>query len=110
MTDEDVELGGVQALDGLVVDRKVEDAEEILGVLVDLWPLPLGKDVLEVERVPAEALGEGGRFLMAGIVEVNPGQTVRVELCNAPLRACGDVPRLRARSRALDAGKAWHRD
>jgi hypothetical protein len=23
---------------------------------------------------------------------------------------CGDVPRLRARSRALDAGKAWHRD
>ena len=110
MADEDVELGGVQALDGLVVDREVQDAEEVLGVLVDLRPLALREDVLEVERVPAEALGEGGRFLLAGIVEVNPGQAVRAELCNARLRACGGVPRLRARSRALDAGKAWHRD
>ncbi len=110
MADEDVELGGVQALDGLVVDREVEDAEEVLGVLVDLRPLALREDVLEVERVPAEALGQGGRFLRAGIVEVDPGQAVRVELGNAPLRACAGVPRLRARSRALDAGKAWHRD
>ena len=110
MADEDVELGGVQALDGLVVDREVQDAEEVFGVLVDFRPLALRENVLEVERVPAEPLGKGGRFLLAGIVEVNPGQAVRVELCNAPLRACGGVPRLRARSRALDAGKAWHRD
>ena len=110
MADEDVELGGVQALNSLVVDREVQDPEEVFGVLVDLRSLALRKDVLQIERVPAEALGEGGRFLMAGIVEVNPGQAVRVELCNPRLRACGGVPRLRARSRALDAGKAWHRD
>jgi len=68
VTDEDVELGGVQALDGLVVDREVQYAEEVLGVLVDLRPLALREDVLEVERVPAEALGEGRCFLVAGIV------------------------------------------
>jgi len=68
VADEDVELGGVQALDGLVVDREVQDAEEVFGVLVDLRPLALRENVLEVKRMPAEALRESGRFLMAGIV------------------------------------------
>src|SRR5207249_6818533 len=52
--DEHVELGGVQALDRLVVDREVEDDEEVVRVVVDLRPLALREDVLEVERVPAE--------------------------------------------------------
>src|SRR4029453_401300 len=41
LAEEDVELGGVQALDRLVVEREVEDAEEIVRVLVDLRPLAL---------------------------------------------------------------------
>ena len=58
--DEDVELGGVQPLDRRVVDREVEDGEEValVGVVVDLRPLALREHVLDVERVPAEALGE----------------------------------------------------
>ena len=37
--EEEVELGGIQPLDRLVVHRKVEDAEEILRVVVDLGAL-----------------------------------------------------------------------
>ena len=60
LADEDVELGGVQPLDGLVVDGEVEDGEEVAVVLVvvDLRPLALRDDVLDVQRVPAEAVGE----------------------------------------------------
>ena len=76
MAEEDVQLGGVQPLDGLVVEREVEDEEEVVGVLVDLRPLALREHVLEVERVPAEALGELGRGLLVGRVEVDPGQAV----------------------------------
>ena len=56
--DEDVELGSVQPLDRLVVDGEVEDDEEIavLLVVVDLRALTLRDDVLDVERMPAEAL------------------------------------------------------
>ena len=110
MADEEVELGGVQALDRFVVDREVEDAEEVVGILVDLRALALREDILEVERVPAEAIGEGSCLLGPRSVEMNPGQAVRLELCDAALRPCGGFPRLRARSRTLDAGKAWHGD
>ena len=57
-TDEEVELGCAQAMDDLVVDREVEDAEEVtvLGVVVDLRPLALREDVFEVERMPSEPL------------------------------------------------------
>ena len=43
---------GVQPLDGLVVDREVEDGEEVAVVLVvvDLRPLALRDDVLDVQR------------------------------------------------------------
>ena len=60
LPDEDVELAGVEPLDGLVVDGEVEDGEEVALVLVvvDLRPLALGDDVLDVQRMPAEALGE----------------------------------------------------
>src|SRR5207244_2065756 len=58
--DEDVELGGIQALDRAVVDREVQDAEEValVGVVVDLRALALRHDVLDVERMPAAAVGE----------------------------------------------------
>jgi hypothetical protein len=62
-SEEDVELAGVQPLDRLVVDREVEDDEAVVVVLVDLRPLALGEDVLDVQRMPAEALGERGRLL-----------------------------------------------
>ena len=55
--EEEVELAGVQPLDVLVVRREVEDAEEVavVDVVVDLRTLALREDVLDVERVPAEA-------------------------------------------------------
>ena len=60
VADEDVELGGVQPLNRLVEDREVEDGEEVpvLLVVVDLRPLSLRDDVLDVEGMPAEALRE----------------------------------------------------
>ncbi len=58
VAEEEVELGGVQALNGLVVDREVENDEEVVGVLVDLRTLALREHILDVERMPFEALGE----------------------------------------------------
>ena len=75
-TEEDVELGCVQPLDCLVVEREVEDREQIVRVLVDLRPLALRENVLDVERVPAEALCEHGRNLVVGSVEMDPGKAV----------------------------------
>ena len=45
----------------------MEDAEEValVGVVVDLRALALGEDVLDVERMPAEALGEHRRASIA---------------------------------------------
>ena len=82
MADEDVELGGVQPLDRLVVDGEVEDGEEVAVVLVvvDLRPLALRDDVLDVERVPAEALGELLRRLDVGRDDVDPGEAASGEL------------------------------
>jgi hypothetical protein len=74
VAEEDVELAGVEPLRGLVVDREVEDDEAVVLVLVDLRPLALGEDVLDVERMPAEALGEPGRLVLRGRVEVDPDQ------------------------------------
>ena len=73
--DEDVELGRVQPPDGLVVEREVEDDEEVLRVLVDLRPLALREDVLDVELVEAEALGEDRGLLRVGVGE-DPGEAV----------------------------------
>ena len=71
--EEDVELGGVQPLDRLVIGGEVEHDEEVLRVLVHLRPLALREDVLEVERVPAEALGE-----LRGLVRVGDVQVAQV--------------------------------
>ena len=109
--DEDVELGGVQPLDGLVVDGEVEDREEVTLVLVvvDLRALTLRDDVLHVQWMPAEALGEllGGRDV--GRDDMSPGQSVGRELGDAGFRACEDFPVARAGPRSLDPRQAWHR-
>jgi hypothetical protein len=88
----------------------VEDPEEVVRVLVDLRSLAPRKDVLEVEGVPAVSFGEQRRLLQRRCVEMHPGQAVRFELCVAGLSPRVGVPRLRGRPRALDAGKARHRD
>ena len=54
--DEDVELGGVQAPDGLVEAGEVQDDEEVVVVLVDLRALVARVDVLVVEMMELEVL------------------------------------------------------
>ena len=109
--DEEVELGCVQPLDVLVVDREVEDAEEVVRVVVDLRPLALARGR---PRGRADA-SRSARRASAASSSVGASRWIQVRPCawssaSARLRPCGDVPRLRARSRALDARKARHRD
>src|SRR2546423_1307327 len=80
--DEDVELGRVQPLDRAVVDREVEDAEEValVGVVVDLRALALRHHVLDVERVPAKAVGQLLRVRQGRRVEMDPGEAGGAEL------------------------------
>src|SRR5262249_30661898 len=80
--DEDVELGRVQALDRAVVDREVENAEEValVGVVVDLGPLALRHDVLDVEGMPAEAVRQLLRMRQRRRVEMDPGEAGGAEL------------------------------
>ena len=77
----------------LVVEREVEDDEEVVGVLVDLRPLPLREDVLDVELVEAEALGDERRLLRGRLVDEDPGEAVGGELRDAGLRPRGDDAR-----------------
>ncbi len=89
----------------------MEDGEEVpvVDVVVDLRPLALREDVLDVERVPAEALGEQLSLLLGRRVAVDPGQAAELELGDAPLlrRLCGrEVART---ARASDPGQARHR-
>ena len=106
--EEDVELGRVQPLDRLVVDRKVEDGEEVLRVLVDLRPLPPRENVLDVERVPAEALGELVRGVGIRAVEVDPRQSAGGELERAAFSDRAGRDRAGARPRPPDAGQVGH--
>ena len=111
VADEDVELGGVQPLDLLVVEREVEDCEQVALVLVvvDLGPLALGDDVLDIERVPAEALREVLRGRHVGRDDVDPGEAASAELVDDRRRTCDDLARA-AGAGAPDAGKARHGD
>ena len=108
--DEHVELGRVQPRDRLVVDGEVEDDEEVavLLVVVDLRALPLGDDVLDVERMPAEAVGQHVRRLEVGADDVDPGEVASAELGDGR-RTCDDLGRSAAASLPCKAGKAWHR-
>src|SRR4029079_5217370 len=84
--EEEVELACVQALDVLVVRGEVENAEEVtvVDVVVDLRALSLREDVLELERMPAEALAERvDRLRVDRRVEVDPGEAVGGELSDA---------------------------
>jgi hypothetical protein len=85
----------------------VEDAEEVLRVLVDLGALALREHVLDVERVPAEALGEPGRGIGFWVVEMDPGEPARGELERAALRDCR-LDSANGRPRAPDPGQAGH--
>src|SRR5262249_11811718 len=107
--DEDVELGRVQALDRPVVDREVEDGEElaVVDVVVALPPLALREDVLDVERMPAEAPGKHPGCQRVGRVEMDPGETGGAELSGCA-RVRGDVRDLAA-AWATDAREARHR-
>ena len=110
--EEEVELAGVQPLDALVVRREMENAEQVavVDVVVDLRALPLGEDVLDVERMPAESCAECvDRLRVDGRVEVDPGEAVGAELSDAWFRARCDRLCEAARSRPPDAGQAWHR-
>ena len=106
--EEEVELGRVQPPDRLVVPGEVEDGEEIVRVLVDLRPLALREDVLEIELVPAEALGELGRLSEQRRVEMDPGQAVCGDLGEPRLRRSRDLARGQPRSRAPDPGQRGH--
>src|SRR4051812_22648050 len=72
--DEQVELGGVEAADLLVVAREVQDDEQVLVVLVDLRTLVARDDVLVVERVELEALLQPREVDRARALDVDPAQ------------------------------------
>ena len=109
--DGDVELGRVQPLDVLVEDGEVEHGEEVALVLVvvDLRALALRDDVLDVERVPAEALGELLRGLHVRGDDVDPGEAASAELVDDRRRAHDDRARAAGCARSPDAGQARHR-
>jgi len=89
----------------------VEDAEQVavVDVVVDLRPLALGEDVLDVEGMPAEAGAEPvDRLRVDRRVEVDPGEAVGAELSDAWFRARCDRLCEAARSRPPDAGEARH--
>ncbi len=95
VADEDVELACVQALYLLVVEGEVEDGEEVALVLVvvDLRPLALGDDVLDVERMPPEPLGERLRRLDVRRDGVDPGEAASGELADERSWLRDDGPR-----------------
>ena len=103
--EEDIQFGGVESLDALVVEREVEDDEDVGLVLVDLRPLALREDVLHVQLVKAEALGEKRGFERARLVYVDPGEAVTCKLGDARLDALDDVARGSAGASTPDAGR-----
>src|SRR4029077_1065768 len=112
--EEDVELAGVQPSNRLVIDREVEDGEEVaaLGFVrvdVDLRPLTPRKDILDVEGVPAEPAREQLRLLGRGAEEVDPPDPVALELSDPRARVLdrnpyGDTP---ARTDARQIGHRY---
>jgi len=110
--DEDVELARVQPADALVEDGKVQDGEQVaarlvLGVDVDLRPLTAREDVLDVEWVPAEAVGQHLSLPVGGSLEMDPGEPVLVELSD--LRPSIGRDRARGSAARTDARQIGHR-
>ena len=109
MAEEEVELGGVQPLNGLVVHREVEHDEEVVRVLVDLRALALREHVLDIQRVPREALRELLGRRLIGHEEVDPGEAVCAELSEPRLGPRDDLDGARSAPGARDAGQLRHR-
>ena len=105
--DEDVELGGVQAADVLVVAREVQDDEEVVVVLVDLRALVAREDVLVVERVEVEALLEPGAVDGARALDVDPAQAGGLDELDARLSGSGVRSAARDARRRGDRSGAW---
>jgi hypothetical protein len=84
----------------------MEDNEEVGLVLVDLGPLALREDVLDVELMEAEALGDDRRLERAGLVHVDPGEAVSGELGDARLEQLDGVPGGSPGPSTPDAGKS----
>ena len=111
--DEDVELGGVQPADRLVVAREVQDDEQVVVVLVDLRALVAAEDVLVVERVEVEVLLEPGAVDRARALDVDPAQAGGLELLDVRglrLSGPGDAVRARPCPAAQWPGQARHGD
>jgi hypothetical protein len=84
----------------------VENDEEVLGVLVDLRPLPLRENILDVELVEAETLGEHRGLEGSRLVDVDPGEPVSGELGDPRLGALVDLTRVAAGPSTPDAGES----
>jgi hypothetical protein len=74
--DEEVHLAGARHLARLVVDRKVHDDKEIVVILVDLRPLNLTENVLQIQGMKGIVLAQIGHILGCGILDVYPGQAL----------------------------------
>ena len=103
---------GVETADGRVVDREVEDGEEVAvvavvvaGVDVDLRALAPREDVLDVERVPAEAAGEKLRLAGGRGEEVDPGDAAGAGA--QPARAASRRPERPAQRGANGCEAGW---
>ena len=98
--DEEVELGGVEPGDRLVVAREVQDDEQVVVVLVDLRALVAREDVLVVERVELEPLLEPGAVHLPRALDVDPAEAGGLDDLDArvlPLRCARRLERRDAR-------------
>ena len=103
--DEDVELGGVQAPDGLVEHREVENDEQVVVVLVDLRALVAGEHVLVVERVELEVLLEPGPVHRPRALDVDPAQAGMLDELDVRLSGAAErADSTRARAERLRRG------
>jgi hypothetical protein len=82
-------------LDRLVEHREVKNGEEVavLLVRVDLRALPLGDDVLDVQGMPTETLGERLRRLDVRRDDIDPGEAASGELVDERRGAYDDLTR-----------------
>ncbi len=87
----------------------MEDAEEVavVDVVVDLRPLALGEDVLDVERVPPEPLAQLVDRVRIELLDVDPGQAAGGDLSDVSFARARLALRQR-RPGSPDAGQARH--
>ena len=98
---EQVQLGGVQAPDGVVVAREVQDDEQVLVVLIDLRALVARQHVFVVQRMEVEVLLQPGAIDGAGALDVDPAQPDLLDDLGLGLLRRLRARRLRTRERAV---------